>query len=169
MFASAKIPDAQAGYESVMTMLPAVLARVNFVLHAAGWLDGGLTAGYEKFVLDCEVLGALHTLMRGLDMSEDAFAMDSIRSVPPGGHHLGTAHTMRNFRTAFYRPTLFDHRSSDAWEADGSQDAYERAHHHYKSLLAAYEAPPLDPRLDVELQTFIAHRKSHIGHGNAPE
>lgn len=162
MFASAKIPDVQAGYESIMTMLPAVLARVNFVLHAAGWLDGGLTAGFEKFVLDCEVLGAFHTLIRGIDMSENGFAMASIRSVPPGGHHLGTPHTLRNFRTAFYRSELFDTQPSEAWEADGSHDAYERAHGRLQQLLASYEAPPLDPALDAELQAFVSRRKAEI-------
>ncbi|NOZ50865.1 MAG: trimethylamine methyltransferase family protein [Chloroflexi bacterium] len=162
MFASAKIPDVQAGYESIMTMLPAVLARVNFVLHAAGWLDGGLTAGFEKFVLDCEVLGAFHTLLRGIDMSENGFAMESIRSVPPGGHHLGTPHTLRNFRTAFYRSELFDYQPSEAWEADGAHDAYERAHERLQQLLASYEAPPLDPALDTELQAFVSRRKAEI-------
>ncbi|NOZ72455.1 MAG: trimethylamine methyltransferase family protein [Chloroflexi bacterium] len=162
MFASAKIPDIQAGYESVMTMLPAVMARVNFVLHAAGWLDGGLTAGFEKFVLDCEILGAFHTFLKGLDMSENGFAMESIRSVPPGGHHLGTPHTMKNFRTAFYRSELFDYQPSEAWEAAGAVDAYERAAAEVKRRLRSYEAPPLDPNLDAELQAFIRARKAEL-------
>ena len=127
MFASSKIADAQAGYESIMSMLPAIMARVNFVLHAAGWLENGLTAGYEKFVLDCELLGMYHKYLQGVDLSEDAFAMESIRTVKPGGHHLGTEHTMRHFRTAFYRAELFDYNSAEQWTIDGAKDASRRA------------------------------------------
>jgi trimethylamine--corrinoid protein Co-methyltransferase len=162
MFASSKIPDAQAGYESIMTMLPAVMARVNFVLHAAGWLENGLTAGYEKFVLDCELLGMFHKFVRGLDLSEEALAMDSIRSVPPGGHHLGTDHTMQHFRTAFYRAGLFDYNSAEQWQEEGSQDAYKRGNKKYKQLLKEYEAPELDAAMEEELQAFIARRKAEI-------
>jgi trimethylamine---corrinoid protein Co-methyltransferase len=162
MFASSKIADAQAAYESVMVMLPSVLARVNFVLHAAGWLEGGLTAGYEKFVLDCELLGAFHTFVKGLDLSEESLAMESIRSVEPGGHHLGTPHTMRNFRDAFYRTELFDYNSFEQWAEEGSLDASSRAHGHYQKLLRGYELPPLDTAVDEALQTFIARRKEKI-------
>jgi trimethylamine---corrinoid protein Co-methyltransferase len=162
MFASSKIADAQAAYESVMVMLPAVLARVNFVLHAAGWLEGGLTAGYEKFVLDCELLGAFHTFVKGLDLSEEGLAMESISSVEPGGHHLGTPHTMRHFRDAFYRTELFDYNSFEQWAEEGSLDASSRAHTHYQKLLRAYEPPPLDTAVDEALQAFIARRKEEI-------
>ena len=122
MFASSKIPDAQAAYESVMAMLPAIYGHTNFILHAAGWLEGGLVAGYEKFVLDCELLGMYHKFLEGVDLSEDAFALESIRTVDPGGHHLGTDHTIRHFRTAFYRADLFDYNSAEQWEIDGSKD-----------------------------------------------
>ena len=166
MFASSKIPDAQAAYESVMSMLPAVMARVNFVLHAAGWLDNGLAAGYEKFVLDCELLGMYHKFLKGMDFSEEAFAMESIRNVEPGGHHLGTQHTLRNFRTAFYRAELFDYNSAEQWEIDGSRDAYQRANGKVKELLKSYEAPELDPALDEELNAFVARRKSEIQPGD---
>jgi len=162
MFASAKIPDAQAAYESVMTMLPAVQAGVNFVLHAAGWLENGLVAGYEKFVLDCELLGIFHKLAQGLDLSAEGLAMDSIRSVPPGGHHLGTPHTMRHFRTAFYRADLFDYQPAEKWALDGSQDAAARANARYKQLLRDYEAPPLDPATEEALREFVARRKAEI-------
>ncbi|RME51109.1 MAG: trimethylamine methyltransferase [Caldilineae bacterium] len=164
MFASAKIPDAQAAYESVMTMLPAVQARTNFILHAAGWLENGLTAGYEKFVLDCELLGMFHKLAQGLDLSDEGLAMESIRRVPPGGHHLGTPHTMRHFRTAFYRADLFDYESAEKWALDGSQDAAARANARYKQLLRQYEAPPLDPATEEALRAFIARRKEVMGH-----
>lgn len=159
MFTSSKIPDAQAAYESVMVMLPAVMARTNFVLHAAGWLENGLSSGYEKFVLDCEILGMLHTWSKGLDLSDEAMAMESIAEVPPGGHHLGTDHTMRHFRTAFYRAELFDYTSAEVWTEAGSEDAYARANRRVKKMLASYEAPPLDPAKDEELLDYMAHRK----------
>ncbi|MBT3391178.1 MAG: trimethylamine methyltransferase family protein [Chloroflexi bacterium] len=162
MFASSKVADAQAAYESVMTMLPTVQARVNFVLHAAGWLENGMTAGYEKFVMDCEVLGMYHTLLKGVDLSEDALAMDSLRSVPPGGHHLGTDHTMRNFETAFYRSDLFDYNDVDLWVAEGSQTAEQVASKKVKELLKNYEAPALEPAKEEELQAFITQRKTEL-------
>jgi trimethylamine--corrinoid protein Co-methyltransferase len=163
MFTSSKIPDAQAAYESVMVMIPTVLARTNFVLHAAGWLENGLASGYEKFVLDCEILGMLHTWARGLDVSDESLALESIAEVPPGGHHLGTEHTMRHFRTAFYRAELFDYTSSEVWTEAGSEDAYARANKRVKQLLAAYEPPPLEPEKDEALIDFMARRKSVLG------
>lgn len=165
MFASSKITDAQAGYESIMAMLPAIMARVNFVLHAAGWLENGLTAGYEKFVLDCELLGMYHKYLQGVDLSEDAFAMESIRAVKPGGHHLGTDHTMRHFRTAFYRADLFDYNSAEQWTIDGAKDASQRANEKVKELLKTYQAPALDPAVEEELSDFVARRKAEIRAG----
>jgi len=162
MFSSSKIPDAQAGYESVMVMLPTVLARTNFVLHAAGWLENGLVSGYEKFVLDCEVLGMLHTWAKGLDLSDDSLALEAIAEVQPGGHHLGTEHTMRHFRTAFYRAELFDYDSAEKWQESGAQDAYVRAHKKVKELLANYEPPPLDQSVEEGLREFMARRKKAI-------
>ena len=159
MFTSSKIPDAQAAYESVMVMLPTIMARTNFVLHAAGWLENGLASGYEKFVLDCEILGMLHTWSKGLEISDESLAMQSIAEVPPGGHHLGTDHTMRHFRTAFYRAELFDYNSAEVWAEAGSEDAYARANKRVKKMLASYEAPPLDPAKDEELLDFMARRK----------
>ncbi|NOX63464.1 MAG: trimethylamine methyltransferase family protein [Chloroflexi bacterium] len=160
MFASAKIPDAQAGYESVMTMLPAIQARTHFILHAAGWLEGGLTAGYEKFALDCELLGMFHTLLNGLDISDETLALDAIAAVPPGGHHLGTEHTQRHFRDAFYRAQLFDYNSAEQWEAEGGRDAYVRAHDMYKQRLRSYEPPPLDEAIDEALREFVEKNKA---------
>nr|NIP24069.1 trimethylamine methyltransferase [Phycisphaerae bacterium]NIU24958.1 trimethylamine methyltransferase [candidate division KSB1 bacterium]NIV00739.1 trimethylamine methyltransferase [Phycisphaerae bacterium]NIV69310.1 trimethylamine methyltransferase [Phycisphaerae bacterium]NIW18810.1 trimethylamine methyltransferase [candidate division KSB1 bacterium] len=121
-----------------------------------------LATGYEKFVLDCEVLGMLHKLLQGLDLSDDALAMDSIRDVPPGGHHLGTPHTMAHFRTAFYRAELFDYNSAEQWQEEGSLDAVQRANAKYKKLLREYEAPDLDEATDEELQAYIAKRKKEI-------
>lgn len=161
-FSSSKIPDAQAGYESLMVMLPTIMARTNFVLHAAGWLEGGLTAGYEKFVLDGEILGMLHTWAEGLDLSDEGLALDAIAEVPPGGHYLGTAHTMRHFLDAFYRAELFDYDSAEGWEKKGSEGSYVRANKKVKQLLADYQAPPLDPALEEALTDYVTHRKKEI-------
>jgi trimethylamine--corrinoid protein Co-methyltransferase len=143
-------------------MLPAVMARVNFILHAAGWLENGLAAGYEKFILDCELLGMFHKYLQGVDLSEEAFALDSIRTVEPGGHHLGTEHTMNHFRTAFYRAELFDYNSAEQWVIDGAKDGAQRANEKYKQLLKVYEKPPLDPALEEALLDFITRRKDEI-------
>jgi trimethylamine--corrinoid protein Co-methyltransferase len=162
MFSSSKLPDAQAGYESIMVMLPTIMARTNFVLHAAGWLENGLVSGYEKFVLDCEILGMLHTWARGIDLSDEGLAFDAIAEVPPGGHYLGTAHTMRHFRDAFYRAELFDYNSDEQWQLNGAEDSYVRANKKVKHLLASYESPPLDPAIDEALHDYITRRKAAI-------
>jgi trimethylamine--corrinoid protein Co-methyltransferase len=162
MFASSKLPDAQAGYESVMVMQPTILARTNFVLHAAGWLENGLVAGYEKFVLDCEILGMLHTWAKGIDLSDESLAFDAIAEVPPGGHYLGTAHTMRHFRDAFYRAELFDYNSAEQWELNGAEDSYTRASRKVKQVLAGYQPPALDPGMEEALREFVTRRKAAI-------
>jgi trimethylamine--corrinoid protein Co-methyltransferase len=155
-----KIPDAQAAYESASTMLPTCLAGVNFVLHAAGWLEGGLAIGYEKFVMDCDQAGMMHALLAGVDLSENGQAMDAIREVGPGSHFLGCNHTQNNFKTAFYRSALADNNSVEQWEAEGSQDLAQRANTLWKRQLREYEAPPIDPGTDEALQAFIATRKA---------
>jgi len=162
MFTSSKIPDAQSGYDSVMTMLPAIQGRVNFVLHAAGWLENGLAAGYEKFVIDCDVLGMYHKYLEGLDLSEDSLAMDSLKEVPPGGHHLDTAHTIKHFETAFYEPKLFSYSVFDQWVEDGSLTAQQVAAKKVKELLNDHQTPELDSAKEEELQAFITRRKSEI-------
>ena len=162
-FCSSKIPDAQAGYESIQVMMPTVMAQVNFVLHAAGWLENGLVAGYEKFVIDNEMCGMYHTWAKGLDTSEEAFAYDALSEVQPGGHFLGTAHTMRNFRTAFFRTDVFDYNSAEQWQLNGGEDTYQRANKKWKKQLADYEPPALDVGLDAELQDFMKQRKKAVG------
>lgn len=162
-YASSKLIDAQGAYESVMAMLPSLFVQPNFVLHAAGWLEAGLTAGYEKFVLDCELLGMYHTYMRGLNWDDDEWAMEAIlHEVPPGGHHLGTSHTMRHFRNAFYRAGLFDYDSGESWLANGGVDSYERAGRKVKQLLREYEQPVLDPAVDEAVQSHIERRKQEL-------
>ena len=159
---ASKIPDAQAAYESAATLQPTVLAGVNFVLHAAGWLEGGLACGYEKFVMDADQCGMMAVLVKGLDMSDNGQALDAIRENGPGQHFLGTAHTLANFETAFYRSEIADNNSFKQWQEDGSLDASQRANKVWKRMLFDYEAPPIDPAIDEALQDFIARRKASM-------
>ena len=162
-YASSKLPDMQAGYEAVVAMLPSMLSRPNFVLHAAGWLENGLTTSYEKFVMDLELCGVLLALAQGVSWDADEWALDSLLDdVPPGGHHLGTEHTLRRFRTAFHRTPLFDHDSYPQWEAAGSLDSTARATVAWRQLLESYEDPGLDDAIDAELQDFMARRRTEI-------
>ena len=159
---ASKISDAQAAYESMQTLLPTLLAGVNLVMHSAGWLEGGLVAGYEKLVMDADQVGMMQVLGGGLDLSENGQAMDALREVGPGQHFLGCAHTMANFKTAFYRSAIADNNSFEQWQAEGSLDATARAHQRWKQLLAEYTAPELDPGIDEALQEYIAKRKGSM-------
>ncbi len=159
---ASKLPDAQAAYESMATLMPTVLGGVNFVLHAAGWLEGGLAIGYEKFILDCDQLGAMHKLVQGLDLSENGQAVDAIRENEPGNHFLGTAHTLANFESAFYRSTTSDNSSFEQWTEEGGLDAAQRANRIWKEQLAAYEAPPLDDAIAEELTEYVERRRGEI-------
>ncbi|MBI4883105.1 MAG: trimethylamine methyltransferase family protein [Actinobacteria bacterium] len=159
---SSKLPDAQAAYESANTLQPTVLGGVNFVLHAAGWLEGGLAIGYEKFVLDCDQLGMMTTFVRGLDASDNGVALDALLTNPPGNHFLGTAHTLANFENAFYRSDTSDNSSFEQWTEDGGLDAAQRANALWKRRLSEYEPPPLDTAIDEELLAFIAGRKAEL-------
>ncbi|MGB8328108.1 MAG: trimethylamine methyltransferase family protein [Steroidobacteraceae bacterium] len=163
---ASKIPDAQAAFESAQTLLPTCLAGVNFVLHVAGWLEGGLAMGYEKFVMDADQAGMMHTLLAGVDLSPNGQAMDAIREVGPGKHFLGCAHTQANFETAFYRSPLADNNSVEQWEADGAQDMARRANTLWKKQLAEYEAPPLDPAIDEALLDYMHRRKASFPDSN---
>ena len=159
---ASKVPDAQAAYESAQTLLPTLFAGTNFVLHAAGWMEGGLASSYEKFVMDLDQLGMMHVLAGGIDMSENAQAFEAFREVPPGGHFLGCAHTQANFESAFYRSSVADNNSVEQWEAEGALDAPRRANALYKRMLAEYEAPPIDPGVDEALRDFIERRKASM-------
>jgi trimethylamine---corrinoid protein Co-methyltransferase len=163
---ASKIPDAQAAFESAQTLLPTCLAGVNFVLHVAGWLEGGLAMGYEKFVMDADQAGMMHTLLEGVDLSETGQAMDAIREVGPGKHFLGCAHTQAHFETAFYRSPLADNNSFEQWEVEGSKDMASRANALWKKQLAEYVAPPLDPAVDEALVDFINRRKAAFPDSN---
>jgi len=157
---ASKIPDAQAAYESAQTLLPTLQAGTNFVLHGAGWLEGGLASGYEKFVMDADQLGMMQVLAKGIDLSENGQALDAIREVGPGSHFLGCSHTQANFETAFYRSSIADNNSFEQWEAEGRLDAAQRANKLWKRMLQEYEAPPLDPGRDEALKEFIAKKKA---------
>jgi trimethylamine--corrinoid protein Co-methyltransferase len=157
---ASKIPDAQAAYESAATFLPTVMAGTNFVLHAAGWLEGGLVMGYEKFVLDADMAGMTAPLAAGVDLSDNGQAMDAIIDTGPGQHHLGTAHTLANFETAFWTSATADSNSFEQWESEGSRDAVARAHERWRQTLADHEAPPLDDDVSDRLASWIAARKA---------
>ncbi|MFZ0010049.1 MAG: trimethylamine methyltransferase family protein [Steroidobacteraceae bacterium] len=163
---ASKIPDAQAAYESANTLIPTALAGVNFVLHTAGWLEGGLAMGYEKFAMDVDQAGMLHTLLAGVDLSENGQALDAIREVGPGKHFLGCAHTQANFQTAFYRSPLADNNSVEQWEAEGAKDMTQRANALWKKQLAEYEMPPLDPGIDEALNDYMNRRKASFPDSN---
>ena len=161
-----KIADAQAAYESANTMQPTMLAGVNFVLHAAGWLEGGLSMGYEKFVLDADQLGMWHAFAPGVDLSENGQAMDAFLTNEPGTHFLGHPHTLANFESAFYRSPVADNSSFEQWESEGAQDAARRANTIWKRTLAEYEAPPIDDAVDEELREWIERRKASFPDAN---
>jgi trimethylamine--corrinoid protein Co-methyltransferase len=163
---ASKVADAQAAYESANTMQPTVLGGVNFVLHAAGWLEGGLTMGYEKLVLDADQLGMWHAFARGVDLSPSGQALDAFLTNEPGTHFLGHPHTLANFETAFYRSPIADNASFEQWEAEGSRDAAVRANAIWKQMLADYEAPPIDEAVDEELREWIERKKASFPDSN---
>ncbi len=157
-----KVPDAQAAYESANTLLPTVLGGVNFTLHAAGWLEGGLATSFEKLVMDADQLAMMHNMLAGIDYSENGQAMDAIREVGPGSHYLGATHTQNNFKTAFFRSVIADNNSFEQWDSEGAQDAAQRANALWKKRLQEYEAPPLDPAVDEALLDFIRRKKDSM-------
>jgi trimethylamine--corrinoid protein Co-methyltransferase len=159
---ASKVADAQAAYESANTLNATLLAGTNFVLHAAGWLEGGLASGYEKFVMDCDQLAMQQRFAEGVDLSDNGQALSAIREVGPGSHYLGCAHTQANFETAFYRSTIADNNSFEQWLAEGEKTAEQRANALWKKWLAEYEAPPLDPGIDEALRDFVARKKASM-------
>jgi trimethylamine--corrinoid protein Co-methyltransferase len=159
---ASKVADAQAAYESANTLNATVLAGTNFALHSAGWLEGGLVSGYEKFVMDCDQLGMQQRLQEGVDLSEDGQALSAIREVGPGAHYLGCAHTQAHFETAFYRSTIADNNSYEQWFAEGSHTAEDRANTLWKKWLADYQRPTLDEGIDEALKEFIAKKKDSM-------
>ena len=162
---ASKIPDAQAAAESQATLIPTLMAGTNFVLHAAGWLEGGLAMGYEKFIIDADQCGLMTHFTRGVDLSENGQAIEAIREVGPGQHFLGAAHTYQNFENAFARSEVANNDSYEQWAEEGSLDAAQRANRIWKERLAEYQAPELDPSIDQALLDFISRRKSELPDG----
>ena len=159
-FTSSKVPDGQAMQESAVSMLSALLCGANFILHSAGWLEGGLAMGYEKFMMDLDLCGAAHTYLKGMSLDEDQFALDGFAEVGPGKHFFGSQHTLRHYETAFYEPALSDNSSFEQWRDGGSTTSEQRAAVMVRDTLARYEPPPIDDAVDAELQEFVARRKA---------
>jgi trimethylamine--corrinoid protein Co-methyltransferase len=156
------VVDAQAAYESDMSCWSCILSHINVMLHAGGWLEGGLVCSFEKLILDAEILQMLVAFLEPLDISDDELGLSAIREVEPGGHYFGSQHTLERYETAFYTPLLSDWRNFETWRDMGSKTATERANGIWKQLLGEYEKPPIDPAIEEELQAYVARRKQEI-------
>ena len=160
---SSNCVDAQAAYESGMSLWGAIMAHANLVYHAGGWLEGGLTASFEKLIVDAEMLQMMAEMLAPIPVNEDELALDAIREVKPGGHHFGTAHTLARYETAFYQPLLSTRENFERWREGGSLDAAQRANTIWKKLLATWQKPPIDPAVEEALTDYVARRKQEIG------
>ena len=161
-FCGSKLPDAQAAYETANSLNMALLAGVNFMLHACGWLEGGLVSSYEKFVMDADQLGTLHHLAQGIIMDTNGQAMDAIREVGPGGHYLGCEHTQANFKTAFWRSDLFDYKPFETWAEEGARDTQTLAAERVKKMLGDYVAPAIDDGVRESIDEYVAKKKASM-------
>ena len=159
-FCGSKLPDAQAAYETANSLNMALLSGVNFMLHACGWLEGGLVSSYEKFVMDADQLGTLHHMAKGIIMDENGQGMAAIKEVGPGGHYLGCEHTQANFKTAFWRSDLFDFKPFETWDEEGARDTQTLASTRVKKMLGDYQAPTLDEGLREALNDYVARKKA---------
>ena len=155
--------DAQSAYEALMTMLPTFLAGTNYVMHSAGWLEGGLVSCYEKFIIDIEILRMLQHEFTPLEIDEASLAFGAHEEVGAGGHFLGAMHTLERFRECFYRPLLSSTENFDRWSRNGGRDATERAGEIWRKTLEEYEQPPIDPAIDAELQEYVTRRRAELG------
>ena len=161
-FTTSKLPDAQAMNEGTMSMLSAIHCGANFILHSAGFLDGLLSMSYEKFMLDADFCGALHSYLDGIRIDDNQLALDAFREVGPGNHFFGCAHTMANYQSAFWDSALDDNEPFEKWQAAGSSDAAARANRAWKKTLAEYEAPPLDAGASEALKEYVTRRKAEM-------
>jgi trimethylamine--corrinoid protein Co-methyltransferase len=159
---ASNVVDGQAAYESEMAVWGAVMGGVNLLYQGAGWLEGGLTASYEKLILDAEILQMLAEVLQPLEVDEASLGFEAIADVGPGGHFFGTAHTLARYETAFYRPLVSDRRNFETWQADGARTVTERANAAWKRLLAEAVPPALDPAILEALDAFVARRKDEI-------
>jgi len=159
---ASNVVDAQAAYESEMSVWGSVMGGVNLLYQGAGWLEGGLTASFEKLIVDAEILQMMAEVLVPFDVDEASLGIDTIAEVGAGGHFFGTAHTLERYETAFYRPLVSDGRPFETWQEDGSRTATERANRIWKQLLAEYERPAMDPAVEEALGAFIERRRREI-------
>jgi trimethylamine--corrinoid protein Co-methyltransferase len=155
--------DAQAAYETVFSLWGAIMGGGNVIQHAAGWLEGGLVASYEKFALDVDLLQMVIEYLRPLDVTEDTMGFAAMLEVGPGGHFFGAQHTLERYSTAFYQPIISDWRNFPQWQSSGSPTAERKANVVWKQALAEYVEPPLAPEIAEEIDAFIARRSDEGG------
>lgn len=163
---ASNLPDAQAAYESEMSLWALVLGHGNFIMHGAGWLEGGLTASFEKVMLDAEMIQMMVEFIQPIQVDEEELGFEAIKGVGPGGHFFGEPHTLARYETAFYPPIVSDWRNYETWAEEGARSTSERAHRLYKRILDEFEPPPLDPAIAEELEAFVARRTEE---GGAPD
>lgn len=160
---NSKLPDAQASYETQMTLWPAVMAPANIILHSAGWLEAGMVCSLEKFIIDVEGLAVMHRFLAGVEISDETLSFDSIAEVGPGGNHFDTAHTMARYRSEFYQPLVSDRSNYGFWEEHGSLDVVQRANLVAKQLLKEYQKPAIDPAVEEALRDYVERRSRELG------
>jgi trimethylamine--corrinoid protein Co-methyltransferase len=160
---AANAVDAQAAYESVFSLWGVTMGGGNMVMHAAGWMEGGLVASFEKFVLDCDLLQMVTEFLKPVETSDDASGIDAIREVGPGGHFFGAAHTLARYTDAFYAPMISDWRNFQQWSAAGKPEAAQKANMLWKQALQDYREPPMDPAVREELDAYVERRKREGG------
>jgi trimethylamine--corrinoid protein Co-methyltransferase len=154
--------DAQSAYESEMSLWACIMGHSNLVNHAAGWLEGGLTASFEKLIIDAEMLQMMVETLHPIKVNEEELAVDAIAEVPPGGHHFGTAHTLERYESAFYQTMISSRQNFESWQEAGSLDVTQRANVIWKKLLQEYQQPEIDPSIEDALNDYVDRRKSEI-------
>lgn len=157
--------DAQAAWESQMSLWGAVMGHAQIIKHAAGWLEGGLCASFEKFIIDIDMLQMMAETLKPIEVSENTLALDAIREAGHGGHFFGTGHTLANYTTAFYEPIVSDWSNFETWSENGEQTAYQRANKIYRQCLSDYEEPPIDEQIKISLQKYADERRQQFGAG----
>ena len=162
---AANTVDAQAAYESVFSLWALTMGGGNYIMHGAGWMEGGLVASFEKFVLDVDLIQMVSEFLQPVEMTEDALGLEAIREVGPGGHFFGAQHTLARYSDAFYAPIVSDWRNNQQWQAAGKPEAWQRANAVYKQALEEYQAPAMDPAIRDALDDFVDRR---IREGGAP-
>ena len=155
--------DAQSAYESTISLWGAISGGANLVMHGAGWMEGGLSASFEKFVMDVDLLQMMAKYLEGIEITEASLAVEAVKDVGPGGHFFGTQHTMDRYKNAFYSPLISDWRNFESWQEAGSPDALQKANAVYKQALEEYQQPELDIAIDEELEAFIQKRIAEGG------